>query len=451
MAMAAAQLKVLRKFIHHGALTRVPRLVHRVHPADLAETLESLPPAESRQVIEVLCGSHQVGNALRLVDPATLDRLLGRLSDATLARLVDSQPSDDALYFFQRLSRSRQQKVGELLDPDRRSLLERLERYPDNAAGQYMTTQVVALPQQTTVAEALAEVRRQGRDLEAVYYLYVVDEEGVLTGVVSFRQLLVAPEEGTLGELMTPEPVAAHALDHRERVAAIVTRYGFLSVPVIDDRGRLVGAVTVDDVVDFIQEDAEEDLFLMAGIAEEDRVSTPVLHSVRRRIVWSALNVGTAMVASTVITLFEGSIEKVVVLATFMPVVAGLGGNAGSQALTVMIRSLATGDLVHGDQLRAVLRQGAIGLILGCAAGVGTGLSVWLWKGNPWLGLILFFAMVVNMAIGALVGATVPLVLRALKQDPAAGSGILVTGMTDSLGFMVFLGLSTFFLVHLIP
>lgn len=451
MAINTKQIKALRKLIHYGALSRVARLVEKIHPADIAEVLPELSQAETRQLMEILFATRRAGLTFRELPEAILQRILGMISDERLARMISRQPSDDAIFFLSLLSEERRQRVREQLAPDQRELLDRLLLYPEGTAGSVMTTKVLAMKEDATAEDAIDEIRRQGKDLEAIFYLYVVDAHGVLTGVVPLRQLILSPGEKPLRELMIRNPISANVKDDQEGVASLVAKYNFLSLPVTDDEGRLLGVVTVDDVIDVIHEEATEDLYHLAGLEEEDRVSSPVLQSVRRRILWTFINLGTAFVASAVIRLFSGSIEKAVALAAFMPIVAGLGGNSGTQSLTVFIRSLAVGELAFSTAFQAVLRQLAVGALVGGTAGLVTGGVVYLWQGNPWLGLVLFLAMMSNMAIGACVGAVVPLFLRLIRQDPAMGSGILVTGITDSLGFLIFLGLATIFLLYLAP
>ncbi|MDY0061815.1 MAG: magnesium transporter [Myxococcota bacterium] len=451
MARNINQVNALRKLIHYGAVSRVARLLEKLHPADVAEVIPDLSPVETKQLMEVLFATRRAGVTFRELPEPFLGKLLGLISDERLALLVSRQPSDDALFFLSLLPPARLEAVSAHLEPGPRELFERLLRYPPGSAGSVMTTKVLSAKQDITAEEALEHIRRQGKDLEAIFYLYVVDDAQILTGVVALRQLILSPGDKPLRELMQRAPISVSVLEDQGTVATLVAKYNFLSLPVTDEKGRLVGVVTVDDVIDVIHEEATEDLYHIAGLEEEDRAFGPVLGSVRKRFVWTMVNLGTAFLASLVIGLFEGSIEKIVALATFMPVVAGLGGNSGTQSLTVVIRGLATGELLPRVAWKAILRQLLVGLLVGIAAGLATGTIVYLWKGDPWLGLVLFLAMLANMAVGALVGAAVPFLLKLVRQDPAMGSGILVTGITDSFGFLTFLGLATLFLLKLAP
>jgi len=229
----------------------------------------------------------------------------------------------------------------------------------------------------------------------------------------------------------------------------VVARYNLLAVPVTDAEGRMLGVITVDDVIDVIQEEATEDIYHLAGLSGEDRVFSPAHQSIRKRMPWMLVNLGTAFLASWVVGLFEHTIQEIVALAVFLPVVAGMGGNGATQTLTVITRGIALGEIEFSTGLRAVAKEVAVGIAIGAATGLVSAGIVWLWNGNPWLGLVLLLAMIANLAIAGLVGATVPLVLKALRQDPALGSGVIVTTFTDCCGFFAFLGIATLLLDRL--
>jgi len=300
-----------------------------------------------------------------------------------------------------------------------------------------------------TVEDAINEIREAGDKLEAIFYLYVVDDTDKLQGVVSLRQLILAKPDTPLRELMATNPVAAKVTDDQEHVSALVAKYDYLSIPVVDENNVLVGVITVDDVIDVLEEEATEDFYHMAGLSDQERVFTPVLESVKMRLGWVSLNLVTATVAAMVVGMFEHKIAEAAVLATFMPLVAGMGGNSGSQTLAILVRGIALGEVAFSKVWQTVFKKAATGLLLGIFAGGIAALVAYLLHSNPWIGLVLFLAMVINMAFGALVGAVVPIVLRAMKKDPALGSGILVTALTDSVGYLVLFGISLAFWSHL--
>jgi magnesium transporter len=280
-------------------------------------------------------------------------------------------------------------------------------------------------------------------------YLYVVNEGGRLRGVVPIRRLVSAPPSRPCGELMIPDPASVNAFADQEEAARLVARYNLLAIPVVDDNGRMLGVITVDDVIDVITEEATEDMYHMAGLSEEDRVFSPASTSVRKRLPWMMINLATAFLAAWVVGLFEHSIQQIVALAVFMPIVAGMGGNGGTQALTVITRGIALGEIEFSTGLRAVLKEVLVGVVIGAATGlVSAGIAL-VWRGNPYLGLVLFLAMIINMGVAGLSGAAIPLMLKAVRQDPALGSGVIVTTFTDVFGFLSFLGIGTLMINYL--
>lgn len=449
MSFNPSQIHAVRKLLRHEAKSRVIKLVEKLHPVDLAELLSTLAHGEARFLVQCLFEARRAGATFRELPDELLASILGMLDDAMLAEMIGRQPTDDAVFFLTALPELRRGLIRQLLPPEQRTTLDELAGYPEGTASTVMTTSVLALREDATVADAIEEIRRRGQELEAIYYLYVVDDQRRLTGVIPLRMLITSEDDVPLKDLMFDQPIYATLSDNQKTVADLVAKYNFLSLPVTDGAGKLVGVVTVDDVIDVIYDEASQDFFAMAGLPEEDAIFSPVATSVRKRLGWTAINLVTAVTASAVIGFFEPAIEKVVALATFMPIVAGLGGNSGTQSLTVMIRGLSRGELEFGSSWKAIARQLLIGFSVGALAGLVSAGVVFFWRGNPWLGGLLFLAMVLNMAMGALVGAAIPLLLRALHLDPALGAGILVTGVTDSFGFLAFLGLATALMAHL--
>jgi magnesium transporter len=251
--------------------------------------------------------------------------------------------------------------------------------------------------------------------------------------------------------MMISDPVKANVFMDQEEAARLVSRYELLALPIIDEAGRLEGIITVDDVIDIINEESTEDMYKMAGLAEEDRVFTPISRSVRKRLPWTILNLVTASLAASVVGFFEGTLHEILALVTFMPVIAGVGGNGATQTATVIIRAIALGELEFASAWKAIVKQVAVNICIALAAGALIALAAILWKGNPFLGAVLASAMIFNLGLMAgLAGAVIPLLLKALKFDPALGAGIIVTGLTDAFGFLSFLGLATFFREYLV-
>jgi magnesium transporter len=282
-----------------------------------------------------------------------------------------------------------------------------------------------------------------------VFYLYVIDGRRHLVGVVSLRRLLLVPPDTPLKRIMTTDLISARVDTDQEEVARQVASYNLLAIPVVDEENKLVGVITVDDVIDVIKDEATEDVYRLAGLASDDRVFTTPSESLRKRLPWLIVNLATAFIAASVVKLFEGTIGVVTSLAVFMPVVAGMGGNAATQTLAVIVRGIAIGELTWSNSRKALIKEALVGIGNGVACGIVGGGIVWLIQGTPWMGVILALAMIINMFVAATAGTLIPLTLRALKIDPALASSVFITTLTDVFGFFSFLGLGALFIKYL--
>jgi len=450
MAHPHVTTRILRRLLASGADARAERLLARVHPADLAPLLADLTPAQIRTVVDLLFRQRRASRMLKELPPEMLPQIFEAIGDQRLADVIARLEIDDLIEMAQWIPEERREHVLALLPEERRADLRKMELYPEYSAGRVMTTRYIALDEKMTAQEAIDAVRATSEvEADAVTYLYVVDTGGFLRGVVPIRRLVAAPPGRPCGELMIAEPVCVTAEADQEEAARLVSRYNLLAIPVTDADGRMLGVITVDDVIEVIQEEATEDMYHLAGLNEEDRVFSPPGTAVRKRLPWMLLNLGATFLAAWVIGLFERALEQIVALAFFMPVVAGMGGNGGIQSLTVVTRAIALGELEFSTGLRAVGKEVSVALAIGVITGAVAGLAAWQWQGNPILGAALFGAMVATMAIAGILGAVVPLTLKALRQDPALGSGVVVTTLTDIFGFVAFLGIGTLLLDRL--
>lgn len=445
--MAAPELtaRILRRLLASGLTGRAERLLARVHSADFGPLLSDLDPDEIRTVIDMLFAQQRAADVLSELPPDLFRRVVEAVGDERLGAALARLPTDDMANLVTELPDERREAVIARLPEERREHLRQIEVYPEQSAGRVMTTDFVALDANMTAQEAIDFVRARGvaHDAESVLYLYVVDDDGRLRGVVPIRRLVTAAPDRRCGELMIPDAIRVRADTDQEQAAAIVARYNLLALPVTDDDDHMLGVITVDDVIDVIREEATEDIYHLAGLHEEERIYTPVMLSVRKRLPWMVVNLATCFLAAGVVGLFERAIEQVVLLAVFMPVVAGMAGNAGIQSLTVVARGIALGEAELSSAGRAVLNQSLVGLLVGAATGAAAaGIAAW-WGTSPVMGLVVFAAIVVSMTVASLSGAGVPLVLKALGQDPALGSGVIVTTFTDAVGFFSFLGIAT--------
>lgn len=445
--MSQRQRLVLR-LLRRPHERQLRRALAKTHPADLAQIFVLLTPAEQERLMELLLDLRLAARTLRELDPDTQRVVLATLSEEHLASIVGRLSLDDAADVLALLAEEPRAAVLQRLEHPLAARLSNLLRYGEATAGGLMNPDVVAFPAGASAGEILERLRTLagGRRL---FYLYVVNEPGQLVGIVNLWQLVTARSEQTLREVMSSDVVAVGVERPQAEVARVFARYDLLMLPVVDEEGRLVGAITVDDVLDVVEEEATQDLYHLANLDTQEGVATAVPRSVRLRLPWLLLNLATAFLAAGVVSLFEGTIAKYVPLAIFMPIVAGMGGNAGTQSLTLMVRGLALGEM---EMLRAgtvVAKQAMVGLLSGLGTGAVLAIVAWAWDRNPVLAGILLFAQTVNLTVAGFFGAVVPLALRRLQQDPALGSSIFVTAATDCCGFFAFLGTATLLIERL--
>ncbi len=440
----------VRELLRLATPDRILRLIGKSHPADIALLFKNLEPTEVRLLFDVIFSVRRAAKTLKELPPELLPDILAVIEDEKVARVIVQADPDDAVTFIDSLPDERKEKVLALVDPDRRESVQQQISYPEETVGRIMTTDYLALPPNTTAQGAIDKIRNRG-ELETFFYLYVVDESARLVGVVPIRNLVIAPQDRTLGEMMIAGPVRADISMDQEEAARLVSKYELLALPIVDHEVRLVGIITVDDVIDIIDKETTEDMYKMAGLEEDDRVFTPASRSIKMRLPWMIFNLLTAILAASVVGLFERTIGQLVALATFMPIVAGMGGNGATQTITVMVRGMALGELEFSSAWKAVVKEVSVNVCIAAVTGTLVALLVaFVWKGNPFLGLVLAMAMIINLGLVAgLSGTLIPLTLKRLKFDPAIGSGVIVTTFTDIFGFLSFLGLATLFLGYL--
>ena len=443
-------LDSVKRLLRIGATANLLNLLQKQHPADLAQVFGSLLDNERHAVFTVLVERNPrlAMETVSEMGPEPGAQLLtGRAADE-IARLLQELPSDDAAALIDYLPEELSTEVLELMRKRESQQVESLLEYGEQTAGRIMNPSVFALSEDLTVGEAITALQGS-RDVEMVFYLYIVDARRHLVGVTSLRRLLLVSPETPLKRIMTPDLISVRVETDQEEVARQVASYNLLAVPVVDEENKLVGVITVDDVIDVIKDEATEDLFRLAGVSGDERVGTPALESLRKRLPWLGVNLVTAFVAASVVALFEGTISQVTALAVFMPIVAGMGGNAATQTLTVIVRGIALGELSWGNAKKALAKEAVIGLGSGITLGLVAAAVAIATKRAPILGLILGMAMVCNMLVATVAGTLVPLGLKALRVDPALASSVFITTFTDVVGFASFLGLATLFLRYL--
>jgi magnesium transporter len=444
-------LDSVKRLLRIGATANLLNLLQKQHPADLAQVFTELQDKEREAAFTVLAdrNGRLAMEAVSELGPEAGAALLATRPAEEIARLAQDIPSDDAAALIDHLPEELSAAVLHLMRPKESGVVENLLEYAERTAGRIMNPNVFALSEDITVGEAITEIQ-SSRDVEMVFYLYVVDERRHLVGVVSLRRLLLVSPETPLKRIMTADIISARVDMDQEEVARQVAAYNLLAIPVVDAENKLVGIITVDDVIDVIKDEATEDIYRLAGVAGDERAFTPASESLRKRLPWLGINLLTAFLAAAVVGLFEGTIDLFPVLAVFMPIVAGMGGNAGTQTLTVIVRGIALGELSWSNSRKALLKEAIVGLGNGVVLGATAAGIVWMVRGNPTLGLVLGMAMIINMFVAAAAGTLVPLGLRAANVDPALASSVFITTMTDMFGFFSFLGLATVFARYLV-
>jgi magnesium transporter len=437
---AVAHLQVL---LANGDLDGATHYLRSLHPADSAQLLTWLEPEQQAALVDRL-QAPELAEVFAQMDEADMAEVAQHLDVEDLADVLDQMEPDAAADLISELEPADAAEVLEQMDEA--GTIARLLAYDPETAGGIMNLPPPSLRRQMTIADAFAFIKKHYRDASDIFYLYVLDRYERLIGVVNLRALILAEPSQTVEEIMDREVVTATVDMDQEAVAQIFAHYDLLAVPVVDADNKLVGIISVDDAVDVIEDEATEDIYRLAQVGEEAAIFSPIHRAVRHRQPWLIVNMGTAFLASIVVSMFDNTLAQAAWLAAFMPIVAGQGGNAGTQTLTIVVRSLALGEIGVSDAASVLWHELRVGLANGFTIGLLVGLFSWLWRGNPFLGLAIGLAMLGNMIIAATVGVFIPMLLKRLRVDPALASSVFVTAFTDSCGFALFLGLCTLLL-----
>lgn len=434
--------------LEEGDLQHALNILLDLHPADRADTFTDLSDANRQQLLGSL-DIPATADLLEELEDQEASEIASTLTNERLADVLDEMEPDEAADILGDLPPARAMRTLEEME-DAEDVLPLLP-YGDETAGGLMTTSFISLSPEQTAAEAIDYLREIGPDEETPYYLYVTGSDRHLIGIVSLRSLVVSRPDTTVESLMDTNIYFATTLTDQEDAARLMVRYDLAALPVVDESGALSGVITYDDLMDVLEDEATEDIYRLANVSDADlTIESPISLSIRRRLPWLYLNALTAFLASWVISQFEGIIAQVALLAAFQSVVAGLGGNTATQSLAIIVRAIALDEVNRDHTIHTVLKEGATGLLQGLAVGLAAGLGVFLWQGNIYMGLILMLALIGNMLLAGLAGAFIPLGLKALDLDPALASSVLVTAITDIVGFALFLGLAASFLPHLV-
>lgn len=437
---------LVETIVHRQNLVELQKKLDALHPADVAYILEALPLEERLDVWE-LVKAERDGDILLEVSDAVRQTLIADMDSDELLAAAEQLDTDELADLAPDLPKDVLQDLLESLDAGNRERLQSALSYPEDAVGALMDFDIVTIREDISLEVALRYLRRIGNLPDHTDKLFVVDRHDVLHGVLPLKRIVVSDPDLGVDEVMADDAVVFHPEDKATDAAKAFERYDLVTAPVVDENNKLIGRITVDTVMDFIREEAESDMLSLAGLSEDEDMFSSVWKAVQNRWTWLAVNLVTAFVASRVIGAFEGSIEKIVALAALMPIVAGIGGNSGNQTITMIVRGLALGQVASHNMKTLLKKELGIALLNGLIWGSVLGVVAYLLYGNVALGAVMTAAMTMNLMLAAVMGVLIPLIMTKLGRDPAVGSSVLITAMTDSGGFFIFLGLASIVLL----
>ena len=428
------------------ALVALIAILHELHPADMATVLESLPLQE-RVLVWKLGAPEEDGEVLLEVSEPVRETLIETMDKAELLAAVDDLDADELAELAPDLPNQVVYEALSTRDEEERAQVAAAMSFADDQVGAIMDFELVSIRADVSCEVVLRYLRRFESLPDHTDKIFVVDDDDILQGVLPIRKLLVVDPDTQVADIMADDVVIFRPEDDVEEAAQAFERYDLVTAPVVDANKKLIGRITVDEMVDVIREESEADMLNMAGLQEEEDLFAPVMDSVKNRWMWLAINLCTAFVASRVIGAFEGSIEKIVALAALMPIVAGIGGNSGNQTITMIVRAMAMGQMTGNQAMHLLRKEEAVALVNGLIWGSVMGVVAWLLYDSIGIGLVMVAAMTLNLLLAATVGVLIPVAMDKMGRDPALGSSVLITAVTDSGGFLIFLGLATIFLL----
>lgn len=437
---------LVESLVQKQNLSELQKRLDVLHPADVAYILEALP-LDDRLKVWDLVKAERDGEILLEVSDAVRQTLIADMDSHELLAAAEQLDTDELADLAPDLPKDVLQDLMYSLDAQNRERLQSALSYPEDTVGALMDFDIVTIREDITLEVALRYLRRLGNLPDHTDKLFVVDRNDILRGVLPLKRMVVHDLDVNVSDVMAEDAVLFHPEDIADEAAKAFERYDLVTAPVVDNNRKLVGRITVDAVMDFIRDEAESDKLSMAGLREEEDFFASIWKSVQNRWAWLAINLVTALIASRVIGMFEGSIEKIVALAALMPIVAGIGGNSGNQTTTMIVRGLALGQISSHNMNSLIKKELGVALLNGLIWGGVLGFIAYMLYGNYQLGAVMMAAMTLNLLLAAMMGVMIPLVMNKFGRDPAVGSSVLITAMTDSGGFMIFLGLATIFLL----
>ncbi len=438
-------LETLKDLISRNREFAIIDLFSDMHPADIADLIDELDE-EDRLHLFSLLDVDTASDVILELSNTSREQLIEDLSNKQLTDIIEEMESDDKADIIAELSSDQAKAVLEAIEPEESEDVKELLQYPEDTAGGIMQSELVSVNKQATTNHAFQAVVDAKDEMENIHNIFVVDEEGKLVGTVPLQRLITTKRFTPIVDVIDQDIPSVNAEMDQEEVGRLFKKYDLVSVGVVDNEQHLLGQITVDDVMDTVQEETSEDMYRIAGLGHNDSIFNKTLDSVKKRLPWLYLNLVTALTSVLVIGFFEDTIKLMVALVFFMPVIAGLGGNAGGQTLALIIRGIALGEINFENAKRVLYRQIAVGMTNGIAVGIVIAIIAYFWKGIPVLGFVIGLAMIISVFMGTMVGVLIPLALKRLDLDPALGSNILLTAFTDAFGFLSYLTLATIFL-----
>ncbi|HEY1023940.1 MAG TPA: magnesium transporter [Sphingobacteriaceae bacterium] len=417
-------------------------LLGEYHASEIAILLESLPQEARERIVNILPAEIASEVISEMDAEAHPEKILENLHPEKRSEIIDELDYDDATDIIGQLPEEQQHEILRTLDEKDASTIRSLLKYAEDTAGGIMNTQVLKVNSKLTKKDALEEIIRQSEEMEEFYSINVVDDKNHLLGTVSLKNVIKARSNVKISDLLNADFVFVKANTDQEEVARLISQYNLTSIPVVDDEMHLLGRITFDDVIDVLEEENTEDILKISGVSEDEELSGNWKEAVKSRLPWLIINLATAFLAASVIRYFEPTISRLVILSGYMTIIAGMGGNAATQALAVTVRRISLSDLTDAQAYRTVLKEFTVGMINGAATGIIVLIVALMYDSNPMLGFVIFLAMTGNLIIAGITGASIPLLLKRVGIDPAIASSIIITTFTDVFGFLLLLGLA---------
>jgi len=423
---------------------KIYEILEDIHPEDLLDAIR-MDEEDKPQILEKLPDKILV----EVIDQAQDDEkaeLIKRFPDPLKAKIMNEMSSDELVDLLGTVTPEEADELLIRIDDDEAELVKQLLSYDPETAGGIMATEFIAIKENMTIRETLKYLQKEAPQAETAYYVYVLDDEGKLKGVVSLRDIVISNFDMVVSDITNEKVIRVTVDVDQEEVGHIFEKYRFLTIPVVDEEEKMLGIITVDDIIKIVREEDTEDIYRLAGISEDEKIQGDIADSVKKRLPWLIINLFTALLAAMTVSLFEGTIQKIVALASFMPIVAGMGGNTGTQTLTIIVRSIALGELTFENSKKVLFKEIGVGIVTGLVIGLAAAVLGFISETSVVFGFVLGAAMLLNMVAATFAGYFVPMVLKRFGIDPALASSVFVTTFTDVLGFSIFLGLATLFL-----